>query len=309
MLKLFSNKELYMLYTKLRIDFKNGPKDRFYRVILVKGNPNLFKLGIAIGTILGALFEHCFLITVRKDSICYVMSPFMEEPLDGYKYLGNHKFKELPDEFDFEYDTGDGYDFTCKKEKELVEFNSDKEYIILEGRGQGIWEDNIHTLYKLFNNEIDPELNESDDEKGIYKPWNFFVYKFSDFDLPLDIKRENKAFDKVFDLNYRELKKADKEYAEVNNIDLEDYDESRDIAFYLLNIWIDEIEEQIKENKDVKSVFEAISKKKDEFIAKELMAVEFSKYCFEIRKKKISFDEKEYLRRLENLSNGIPNSF
>lgn len=26
-----------MLYTKLRIDFKNGPKDRFYRVILVKG--------------------------------------------------------------------------------------------------------------------------------------------------------------------------------------------------------------------------------------------------------------------------------
>lgn len=54
---------------------------------------------------------------------------------------------------------------------------------------------------------------------------------------------------------------------------MEDYDESRDIAFYFLNIWIDEIEEQIKENKDVKSVFEAISKKKDEFIAKELMAV------------------------------------
>ena len=298
-----------MLYTKLRIDFKNGPKDRFYRVILVKGNPNLFKLGIAIGTILGAFFEHCFLITVRKDSICYVMSPFMEEPLNGYKYLGNHKFKELPNEFAFEYDTGEGYNFICRKEKELVEFNSNKEYIILEGRGQGIWEDNIDTLYKLFNNEIDPDLNENDDVKGIYKPWNFFINKFSDFDLPLNIKGENKAFDKVFDLNYRELKKADKEYAEVNNIDLLDYDESRDIAFYLLNIWIDEIEEQIKENKDVKSVFEAISKKKDEFIAKELMAVQFSKYCFEIRKKKISFDEKEYLKRLENLSNGIPNSF
>lgn len=298
-----------MRYTKLRIDFKYGPKDRFYRVILVKGNPNLFKLGIAIGTILGAVFEHCFLITVRKDSISYVMSPFMEEPLNGYKYLGNHKFKELPDEFDFEYDTGDGYDFTCKKEKELVEFNSDKEYIILEGKGQGIWEDNIHTLYKLFNNEIDPDLNENDDVKGIYKPWNFFINIFSDFDLPLDIKRENKAFDKAFDLNYRDVKKADKEYAKQNNIPLEDFDESRDIAFYLLNIWIDEIEEQIKVNKDIKSLLENISKKNDEFIAKELMAVEFSKYCFEIRKKKVPFDEKEYLRRLENLSNRIPNPF
>lgn len=49
-----------MIYTKIRIDFKYGPKERFYRVILVKEDINLFNLGVGLGLALGAEFEHCF---------------------------------------------------------------------------------------------------------------------------------------------------------------------------------------------------------------------------------------------------------
>ena len=35
-----------MTYTKIRLDFNYEPKGRFYRVVLVKGNPDLFERGI-----------------------------------------------------------------------------------------------------------------------------------------------------------------------------------------------------------------------------------------------------------------------
>ena len=111
-----------MTYTKIRLDFKYGPKNRFYRVVLIKGNPDLFKLCVELGTAVGAAFEHCFLITCKRREVHYVMAPFMEEPLDGYKYLRNYHLNDLPDSFDFEYDTGDGWDFSCKRYKKIIEF-------------------------------------------------------------------------------------------------------------------------------------------------------------------------------------------
>lgn len=73
-----------MIYTKIRLDFKHGSEDRFYRTVLVKRHPDLFELGICLGLMLGATYEHCILITAKDSS--YVMAPS-----DGYKCLIRRK--------------------------------------------------------------------------------------------------------------------------------------------------------------------------------------------------------------------------
>ena len=95
-----------MIYTKIRIDFKYGPKERFYRVILVKEDINLFNLGVGLGLALGAEFEHCFLITERNLHKEYVMAVFMENPVPGSRYLANYTLNDLGDKFCYKYDTG-----------------------------------------------------------------------------------------------------------------------------------------------------------------------------------------------------------
>ncbi len=211
-----------MAYTKIRLDFEYGPKGRFYRVVLVKGNPDLYRLGVYFGSALGATFEHAFMITSKKRDVSYVPAAFMEDPFDGYKYLGKYHLSDLEDNFRFEYDTGDGWDFLCKRYKKTVELDSEQDIIILEGKGQGIWEDNIGTLYGLFDGTVNPNSTRESDKKGIYKPWNFEIKRFGDFDLPLNIKELNEEL-KSADDTYDEMIEEEKEYIEENEVCLEDY--------------------------------------------------------------------------------------
>jgi len=204
------------------MDFKYGPKERFFRTILVKGNPDLLELGVILGTSLGATFEHCFLFRC-KNRVIYVMAPFMEEPMIGYKYLGNYHLDDLPNTFSFEYDTGDGWDFNCKKYEEKIEIKSKKNLLIFEGKGQGIWEDNIRSLAALFDGEIDEKYSEENEEKDIYKPWNFTIEKYSDFDLPLDIEIINESLDEEFLINYNAVLAGENEYLKISNVCLNDY--------------------------------------------------------------------------------------
>ena len=104
--------------------------------------------------------------------------------------------KDLPERFIFEYDTGDGWDFECKiYKKEVTKEIEDDEDIptgfVLDGKGMGIWEDNISSLYAYLNNEIDKDYNQEDEERSIYKPWNFDINKYSEFDDPIDIEELN----------------------------------------------------------------------------------------------------------------------
>lgn len=200
-----------MSYTKIKLEYNYGPKNRFYRIVLIKDNPDLFKLGVALGTVLGATFSHCFLFRV-KNNISYVMALFMETQYEQYRYLGNYNLSDLPDKFIFEYDTGDGWEFDCRKYKEKVEVESTKDIILIEGKGQGIWEDNIYTLNALFAGEIDPDSTYEDEENGICKPWNFDIDKYGDFDKPLNIEAENKLLDDNFQRNYKELNEMEKAY-------------------------------------------------------------------------------------------------
>ena len=59
---------------------------------------------------------------------------------------------------------------------------------VLDGKGQGIWEDNISTLYAYLNGEIDKDFDGEDEQKGIFKPWNFNIKKYSEFDNSIDLE-------------------------------------------------------------------------------------------------------------------------
>lgn len=213
-----------MIYTNIRIDFKYGPKERFYRVILVKEDINLFNLGVGLGLALGAEFEHCFLITERNLHKEYVMAVFMENPVPGSRYLANYTLNDLGDKFCYKYDTGDGWDFMCKKYKRKVELDSKEDIIVLTGAGQGIWEDNIRSLYALFSGEISPLENHEDENKGIYLPWNFEIEKFGDFDMPLDLEELNQDISMRYKRLVNRFLKEEKAYIKENNIDISDFD-------------------------------------------------------------------------------------
>ena len=101
----------------------------------------------------------------------------------------DHTIKELPTNFLFWYDTGDDWTFICKKYQKEVERKSKEDIIVLEGAGNGIWEDNKSTLIAYLEGEIkDDNCNEKNEKKGFYKPWNVHIKKFSDFDQPINIK-------------------------------------------------------------------------------------------------------------------------
>lgn len=187
-----------MKYQKLKLEFKYGPKGRFYRVVLAKKGLNLRILGCYLVEALGGELEHMFLYRDKNNH--YEDETWIEESFYMYtkiKELDYTKFTldDLSQHFDFCYDTGDGYDFKCTRYKKEVEMDDeeylDKPLIILEGKGQGIWEDNIGTLHALFGGEIDPNLDHEIEEEGIYFPWNHKLEKFGDFDEPLDIEALN----------------------------------------------------------------------------------------------------------------------
>lgn len=82
--------------------------------------------------------------------------------------------------------------------------------ILFEGKGQGIWEDNISSLYALFSGEICPDFDCEDEEKSYFKPWNFVINKYGDFDLPLNLDEINETLNDDFAANYQEALFSDK---------------------------------------------------------------------------------------------------
>ncbi len=290
-----------MLYTKLRLDFKYAPRGRFYRVLLIKGNPDLFKLGIAFLTILGAAFEHSFEINIKKGKESYVTAPFLKEPLfGGLKYLGNYHLRDLPNKFDFEYDIGDGWDFVCTRYKINKNIKEDnKDLIVLEGKGQGIWEDNIGTLYALIDGEINPKETKENSKKGIYKPWNFKINKFGDFDLPLNIEEINKSIDESYKNNYQKYYKYEENYIKKNHINLGNtYSLDTSLAYSLKYDLLDELYSIIQTYPLVKEFHNKLKYKYHEDLTLKIMVDEYYNYKIFTLLSHKEFNEEEYVKNL-----------
>ena len=214
-----------MKYIKLRADFEHAEKGRFYRVILVKEDMDLLEFGWRFVCAVHGEMEHMFQFNIGK--FYFLPADCMKDSMPGFedRWMGCYKLEELGDKFDFTYDMGDGWDFHFKAYKKRVERDSKAPLIVLEGAGQGIWEDNIGSLYALLDGEIDPNLNEEDEDEGIYFPWNVRIEKFGDFDKPLDIERENEI-----DYMTREMKnyfKHEKQVAKELGVDVKVDEEKR----------------------------------------------------------------------------------
>lgn len=183
-----------MEYTKIKISLKEHPK-RLYRVLAIKGNPDLYQLGAIIGLSVEAWFEHLYLF--RKKNVRYVVGSWMDGFFDE-RDMAEHHMLDLGDNFYYEYDTGEGYVFNCKIYKNKInyvdeEVDSEEEYpaaYVLEGVGQGIFENDHYTLDKYLYGDIDPESSKESYEDKDFQllPQNLTLEKYGDFDNPLDIE-------------------------------------------------------------------------------------------------------------------------
>ena len=184
---------MQITYKQIRAEFKYAPRGRFYRVFLVREDVALKDLGEFIVTIFGGTMEHLFLY--RANGMEYVHDSWLDDFQDEFEDTYSDKFlSDLGEKFEFDYDTGDGWDFNCKVYKKEVVKEFGEEDIdlcpygfVIEGKGMGIWEDNIQSLYAYLDGEIDKDFDGEDDELGVYKPWNFEIKKYSEFDDPIDI--------------------------------------------------------------------------------------------------------------------------
>ena len=103
-------------YIKIRADFKYATKGRFFRTFLVREDIGLGELGELIVDIFGGTMEHFFMYSTKEKS--YIPSSWIDNWDDmsthQHESFKNKNIKDLPNNFIFIYDTGDGWDFDCK---------------------------------------------------------------------------------------------------------------------------------------------------------------------------------------------------
>ena len=195
-----------MLYRKIKASWRDEEK-RFFRIILVDPDISLFDAAIAILTSLGATFEHLF--EVHKGREYYSIPDPEDEDLHwGQSHnIFDYQLTDISDAFKITYDFGDEWVFHCKAYKRLVEIRSDEPLILLDGAGQGIWEDNIWTLWAYIGGDMDSNTGTPDGESDYAKPWNFTIESWSDFDAPLNIPVLSKKLSENYQSNLKEFHK------------------------------------------------------------------------------------------------------
>ncbi|MBQ1468366.1 MAG: hypothetical protein IIZ27_07810, partial [Solobacterium sp.] len=160
-----------MLYKELNVYYNEKP-ERFNRALYVREDIGLRELGCVLLTALRAEFEHLFMFTIREGNTTtdYVSRILMDDPLDNYVCMNDFHLSDLGSTFSFVYDTGDFWDFSCEVSSELKEIDGEKYAYLLDGTGQGIWEDNRYSLTMYLSGLVPPERDYEDDEEGIYLP-------------------------------------------------------------------------------------------------------------------------------------------
>lgn len=252
-----------MIYKEISVALKEF-KDRLNRTVLVREDVSLFELGVVLCTALGAEFEHMFLFRSGKRNFC---DPAWIDGRKEYSYY-NKSIKDLGKKFTFIYDTGDDWEFDGSVKDENIEMNSNDIAFLIDGNGQGIWEDNKYNLMRYLDGEIDPDTDEEDEERDIYFPWNYEIERFSDFDNDFDLIAEQEDFSNLVEDNLVELENAREDVSgfipdpdEEEDYDKEDVDlmSLYDGAFDMVSEYIASY--QIMTDDEVKDIFDDLSAK------------------------------------------------
>ncbi len=181
-----------MRYRELKVEFEEN-KERLYRVIQVREDLDLYSLGVAILFSLGATFEHAFYF---EDIERHYDPEVFDDLFANNVYMTDYHLLDLKlskdNSFNLIYDSGDYWCFKITMKKEPVIIKSRKYAILLDAKGQGIWEDNIYSLYQYFSGKV-AKSSQGDETKGIALPWNFENKKFGDFDKKINVKKINET--------------------------------------------------------------------------------------------------------------------
>lgn len=183
-----------MRYIKVKVSFCFAPK-RLYRVLLVPEETNLVRFAQILGDSLHFEWEHLFRFSTKTANYEADYDDFVSyfKPQNS-QLMRDCTIENLGGTAVFEYDFGEGWKFNVRIYKRRVEREGDKEVWLLEGAGQGIWEDEIFSLISYLDGIIN-DSTEVDEDSGYSLPWNFENTKFSDFDKPLDLELEQKYLD------------------------------------------------------------------------------------------------------------------
>jgi len=220
-------------YTKIKVASKDDGK-RFYRIIGIKGNPDLYTLGAYIGQTIGAWFEHMYLFHVGKKQ--YVADSWLEEGFFSEEYsLGECHLSDLGKKFVYEYDTGEGWEFDCSVYEKPYIYNDEyfeedgyPDCIVIEGKGQGIFENDHGTLCRYLDGEIDPESSEENEELFQFLPMNLDLKKYGDFDNELDVEDMQYFEEEVADIVANMKGEIDTSYKDYLANDFEEDDDFSD---------------------------------------------------------------------------------
>ena len=155
------------LYYKIKVEFLFAKK-RFYRVFLVRTKVTVLDFIEAIRLSIRASDDHLYELGANE---CYGEGKYVDD---------------LPKKSMFIYDFGDNYRFVVTKYKRTAMVESNKRFLLLDAKGQGIWEDFIRYFYAYLSGEYtDEDCNpEVDDPCPI--PYDYL--KPSDFDEPVDLQ-------------------------------------------------------------------------------------------------------------------------
>ena len=111
--------------------------------------------------------------------------------------ITDYSIDDMPDEFSLYYGHYDEWHFICRILD--IEVHSDEgEILVLDGNGQGIWEDSLNTLMKYLNGKLDPDSLYEDEVMDIYIPRNVYLDRFSDFDKKYELVNKE-----LFNMLYR----------------------------------------------------------------------------------------------------------
>lgn len=297
-----------MNYKTIKMEF-HYKKDRFNRTILVREDINLVELGCAMCTAVKAEFEHNFLFIKNKKQ--YVPDCFLDgwdDDLIEQVPMKKYCLKDLGDKFQFWYDTGDDWLFDCKVYKKDTKVVGAQLAYLIDGKGQGVWEDNVCSLYAYFNGEVNPDSNEEDEERGIYLPWNFEIEKYSDFDTAFNLVDEKEIFDGILDSNIEiylenchlcgyELE-VEARTEEVLDGMYEDEHEDGVVNMRLNSMILKVVDEQIKTIDYIGAKYEELLKKYDEKAARDLIAQVLVEEIYDSLKTNKPSDESKYKKKI-----------
>lgn len=192
-----------MKYTKI-IAKCEGTEDRLSRVLLIQSDVDLLTAGYIILDSFNAQMDKSFILQTDTTTYTYHDS-FMDfesipENLGIEKDMEDVGLLEIEDAFTISYPSlldSRLWKFQCEIVNRNISHKRKQQFILLEAKGKGIWEDAIDSYFSYLNGELQSNMKVSTlEKKGLPFPENLDLNLLKDTD-EFDVDTMIKAFNTV----------------------------------------------------------------------------------------------------------------